>query len=403
MSGARGGENARGVDLGAARILHLFANYKWTGPADPAIRAAARLRALGLDVVFAQAGFVHAGGEHRVADELWRWRVPVVTGLELRKHFHVRSLLRDVAALRRLLARDRYAVLHCHQPADHLIAALALRRMARRPVLVRSVYEPEPPRRGLRERASFRGTDAVLAPTAAARDGIVAQFGLPEDDVLFQPPVTEPRHRDGPDRRRVFGLGPEHLVVGITARIQPHRRFDLLWSTARRVVDRVPEARFVLLGRGNDEDTRTLVTEPIAALGLGAHVVLPGYQRGADYDAALRSLDVFLFLVPGSDGTCRAVSDAMAFGLPVVATRRGILPELLAAGAAAAAPGLVCPEAPDALAAALVQLLTDADLRARAGAAALQRARVDFDPVRAARRTAALYGALLARDGRGAR
>ena len=33
-----------------ARILHLFANYKWTGPADPAIRAAARLRDLGLDV-----------------------------------------------------------------------------------------------------------------------------------------------------------------------------------------------------------------------------------------------------------------------------------------------------------------------------------------------------------------
>ena len=40
------------------RILHLFANYKWTGPADPAMRAAARLRARGLDVVFAQASFV---------------------------------------------------------------------------------------------------------------------------------------------------------------------------------------------------------------------------------------------------------------------------------------------------------------------------------------------------------
>ena len=47
------------------RIRHLFANYEWTGPADPAIRSAARLRALGLDVVFAQAGFVHPGGEHR--------------------------------------------------------------------------------------------------------------------------------------------------------------------------------------------------------------------------------------------------------------------------------------------------------------------------------------------------
>lgn len=389
------GSGRGGVDLGSARILHLFANYKWTGPADPAIRAAARLRALGLDVVFAQAGFVHPGGEHRVADELWRWRLPVVTGLELRKHFHVASLLRDVAALRRLLARDRYAVLHCHQPADHLVAALAARRLECPPALVRSVYEPEPPRRGLRERASFRHTDAVLAPTAAARDGIVQRFALAPDRVLCQEPVTEPRRREGPNRRAAFGIGPEHLAIGITARIQPHRRFDLLWATARRVVDRAPQARFVLLGRGNEADTRRLVTEPIAALGLGAHVVVPGYQRGDDYDAALRALDVFLFLVPGSDGTCRAVSDAMAFGLPVVATRRGILPELLAKRRPGDPPGFVCAEDPAELAAALLRLLADSGLRARVGAAALQRARVDFDPVRAARRTAALYAALL--------
>ena len=149
--------------MSAPRVLHLFANYKWTGPADPAIRAAARLRALGGDVRFTQASFVHRGGEHRVAEELWRWRVPVVTGLELRKHFHAPSLLRDVRALRRLIARDRYDVLHCHQGADHLIAATALRRAAQRPVLVRSLYEPLAPRRGWRERAAFKRTqDAKL-------------------------------------------------------------------------------------------------------------------------------------------------------------------------------------------------------------------------------------------------
>ena len=96
------------MSAGRPRILHLFANYKWTGPADPAIRAAARLRQLGLDVAFAQGTFVHRGGEHRVSEELWRWRLPVVSGLELRKHFHLPSLLRDVAALRALIGRDRY-------------------------------------------------------------------------------------------------------------------------------------------------------------------------------------------------------------------------------------------------------------------------------------------------------
>ena len=40
------------------RILHLFANYKWTGPADPAIRAAARLRALDTTAVARPAAVV---------------------------------------------------------------------------------------------------------------------------------------------------------------------------------------------------------------------------------------------------------------------------------------------------------------------------------------------------------
>jgi glycosyltransferase involved in cell wall biosynthesis len=385
-----------GNQLADARILHLFANYKWTGPADPAIRAAARLRGLGLDVVFAQGSFVHPGGEHRVAEELARLGLPVVVGLELRKHFHVPSLLRDVRALRRLVVRDRYALLHCHQPADHLIAALAVRRLPTPPVIVRSLYEPEPPRGGWRERAAMKRTAAVLAPTVPAQAGVVQRFRLSPERVLLQEPVTEPRVLVGDSSRALFGARPGDLLVGITARIQPHRRFDLLWDTARAVVDRMPNVRFVLLGRGNDEDTRTLVTEPIARLRLQANVVLPGYQKGPAYEAALRALDAFLFLVPGSDGTCRAVCDAMAFGLPVVCTRRGILRELVAERRAGEVPGFAVDETAAALSAALLRLLGDPQLRAATGRAAARRAQLDMDPLRAAQRTAALYAELLA-------
>jgi glycosyltransferase involved in cell wall biosynthesis len=373
------------------RILHLFANHKWTGPADPAIRAAARLRALGLDVTFAQADFVHRGGDHRVSEELWRWRLPVLAGLELRKHFHVPSLLRDVARLRTVLRRDRFGIVHCHQPADHLLATLACRRLDAPPFVVRTHYEPEPPARGWRERYAYRRTAAVLAPTQAACDGIVSAFGNDPERVVRQEPVTEARSAAGPDLRARWGVDRQHLLVGITARIQPHRRFDLLWATARVVVDAVPEVRFVLLGRGNEADTSTLVSEPVAQLGLREHVVLPGYQRGIDYDAALRSLDVFLFLVPGSDGTCRAVCDAMASGLPVVTTRRGILPELVAERRPGEVPGVACAEDPAVLGAELVRLLRDGDLRRAHGAAARRRAQIDKDPQHAALRTRALY------------
>lgn len=386
--------------MSSPRVLHLFANYKWTGPADPAIRSAARLRALGLDVRFTQGSFMHKGGEHRVAEELWRWRLPVVTGMELRKHFHVPSLLRDIRCLRRLLARDRYDVLHCHQGADHLIATMACRRMKTKPVVVRSLYDPEAPRRGWRERAMFRRTQAVLAPTVQAQVGVQRRFALPEHRVLLQEPVTEPRVLDGVDARSRWGLDDRHLVVGITARIQPHRRFELLWQIVRHVRDQLPNARFVLLGRGNDEDKAALVEKPIADLGIGEHVVLPGYQKGPAYEEALRALDAFLFLVPGSDGTCRAVCDAMAFGNPVVSTRRGILPELLAERRRGEVPGFAVEETAEALGDALLRLLRDEELRRDCSAAALRRTTLDMDPRAAAERTRDLYLELLeARDG----
>jgi len=387
--------------LAGARILHLFANYKWTGPADPAIRTAARLRELGLDVVFAQAEFMHHGGEHRMAEQLFDWRLPVLSGLQLRKHFHVPSLMRDMKRLRARIQRERFDIVHCHLPADHLMAALACRRLSHPPRLVRSLYEPEAPSPGWRERYCFRRTAGVIVPTAASREGVCAQFGCAAENVLHLDPVTEPRRTDGADLRARWGLDSSHRIVGITARIQPHRRFDLLWDTARAVVDSVPNARFVLLGRGNDADTKELVTDPIASLGLQRHVVLPGYQRGADYHAALRSLDAFLFLVPGSDGTCRAVADAMAFGVPVIATDRGILPSLLAERRVGEPPGRVCRERAERLAAALVELLTDDGLRRRSGDAALRIARTEMDPVRAARAIAGLYRRVLDRGGSG--
>ncbi len=377
------------------RVLHLFANHKWTGPADPAIRCAARLRELGVDVRFAQASFIQRGGIHRVSDELWRWRLPVVAGLELRKHFRLPSLMRDAHSLKQLIMRDRFDILHCHQGADHLIATMACRRLKSPPVIVRSLYEPEAPHSGWRERIMFGRTQAVLAPTVRAQEGVRRRFRIPSERVLLQEPVTEPRDIDGANSRSQWGLSDEHLVVGITARIQPHRRFDLLWQTVRFVSDRLPNVRFVLLGRGNEQDSKELVVKPIADQGIGDYVILPGYQKGALYEQALRTLDAFMFLVPGSDGTCRAVSDAMAFGKPVVSTRRGILPDLLAERRLSEVPGFSVEESATSMGTALLRLLTDSDLRSACSKAALRRTQLDMNPRVAASRTADLYLDLL--------
>ncbi len=90
-------------------------------------------------------------------------------------------------------------------------------------------------------------------------------------------------------------------------------------------------------------------------MGLDKNVIFTGYRGGDDYLPVLQSMDVKVFLVPGSDGTCRAVREALASGIPVIAAKRGMLPELVEEGKT----GRVIEDSAENLAAALLEMAAD--------------------------------------------
>ena len=290
-----------------------------SGPAPriPAIRCACALRRRGVDVLFAQAEFMH-GEEHRMAVELRRERIPVTADLRLPKHYGPLSAWHDARILAGRVGRGDFDLFHANLLSDHITASLA-KRLARRPVtLVRTVHEPEAPARNLRSRFAFGNTDGVVVPTRRCAEQVAKRFRMASERVHVQEPTTDVARFDRieGDLRGAWGLSADHFVIGITARVQPHRRFEFLWDVAKAVVGEHDAARFVLLGRGHEDDLRTLVHEPVERLGLRDHVILPGYLHEPDYSRALKTLDLFTFLVPGSDGTCRAVREALAAGAP---------------------------------------------------------------------------------------
>jgi glycosyltransferase involved in cell wall biosynthesis len=284
-------------------------------------------------------------------------------------------------------------LLHCHLPGDHLIAALARRGMGADPhrvAIVRSLYDPAAPGPWPRALLAFGQTDGVVAPTPTVAAEVRSRFQIADRAVVALPPPVEtdvftPRG-NGADHRADWGLAPEDFVVGLVARIQPHRRFELLWEVVARVFAAQPRARFVLLGRGDRDDVERLCFEPVDRLGLGRRVLFPGYRYDDGYPPTLRTLDAFLFLVPGSDGTCRAVREAMACGLPVVSTDLGILPELVRPAGSVAVPAHA-----EVLADELLQLAVDPGLRAVRAQQARTFAREQMDPARHARQVLELY------------
>jgi glycosyltransferase involved in cell wall biosynthesis len=102
-------------------------------------------------------------------------------------------------------------------------------------------------------------------------------------------------------------------------------------------------------------------------------VSLAGY-RTDDYLDTLACMDLFVFLMPGSDGTARALREAMAMGKAVVVANRGMLPELVDDGVT----GLVVQDTPEGLSRAVLKLLRDPGLRDALGKAAYEKAHREF-------------------------
>lgn len=389
-------------------VLHLFSNHKVTGPAELALDTSRSLDGRPLDSQVIESRFLP--GRHP-RDPFWlgelaerrQARLVQVPGLRLRKHFNpVRTYL-DARALARYLETEGVGIVHCHLPNDHLIASLArqrLERRGRRVPIVRTVYDGDPPRVDWRLRRTLGGaTDHAICFSSRVRDGLLA--GLPGLDPasvsVLEAPIDTARfapERAGqlPDGRRALGLPASAFVAGIVARMQTHRRFEVLLEAVRLARSRIPGFRFVIIGRGTHQVR--VAREPVRRLGLQDTVVFSGFLSGDDYVAALLALDLKLFLVPGSDGTCRAVREAMAAGVPVLAARRGLLPEIVEDGVT----GRVVEDSAENLAAAMVELARDSETLSRLGAAARRKAVERFQYDRYVKSLEGIYARVLGRN-----
>ncbi|MFG0319035.1 MAG: glycosyltransferase, partial [Planctomycetota bacterium JB042] len=141
-----------------------------------------------------------------------------------------------------------------------------------------------------------------------------------------------------------------------------------------------------------------IVREPLARLGLVDRVRLAGYREGVEYDAVLSALDAGFFLVPGSDGSCRAARELVACGLPLIVSRRAPLPEIVADGVS----GYVVDERVDALADAWLALVRSATVRREMASEARRRARREFSLDEQVVRVERAYEAVLSLGRRGA-
>jgi len=120
--------------------------------------------------------------------------------------------------------------------------------------------------------------------------------------------------------RAEMGLGDEHFVVGMCARVDPMKDHESFVKAAVVFAATAPEARFVLMGAGTDRPGSRL-DRMIAASGIADQFVRLGQRR--DIGRIHAALDLATLSSAFGEGFSNALAEAMACGVPCVATDVG--------------------------------------------------------------------------------
>lgn len=178
-----------------------------------------------------------------------------------------------------------------------------------------------------------------------------------------------------PAIRRSLGIPPDAVLWLAVGDLHPQKGYDILLQAWSDVADALPAARLQIAGEG---PLRSRLEHRIRELGIADTCGLLGHR--SDVPSLLAAADAFV-LASRWEGSPNAVAEAMAAGLPVVATRVGGVPELLGGDEA----GRLVPAGnPGALAGLIAELTrAPAEERQRIGAAGRSRmeARHGLEPV----------------------
>jgi glycosyltransferase involved in cell wall biosynthesis len=239
-----------------------------------------------------------------------------------------------------------------------------------------------------------RHANTVVAVSDATRRDLLAAGLSPNilrvipngvDTVTFNPEKRAGRA----ELIRSIGFPDDTLLVGAAGNLRTVKGHIVLVRAAVEVRKHLPRARFVVWGEG---PLRESLEKAVLDAGLGGCFIFPGWR--ADMAGAMAACDVFV--QPSlRESFGLAAAEAMSAGVAVVASDTGGLPELVSDGEAGL---LFSTGSSDALAVTLRYLLSDAQLRARLGAAARRRVLEFFSQERMVRDYLSLYEQLLATD-----
>jgi glycosyltransferase involved in cell wall biosynthesis len=255
----------------------------------------------------------------RIKNEAIKMGIDVIT-LPFRKLYDIESMIRLV----RILRSEKFDVVNTHSGVDSWIGGVA-GRIAGVPLLVRTRHLNIPLRRNILNFIHYL-PHLYISCGENMRSRLINECGFPAEKVVSIPTGVDSslfNVSKNNEAKIKYGLDVNSTVianVGILRKVKGH---EVTLKAARRVIESVPDARFLIVGDGPRRDA---LLGFAVELGISGQVVFTGYVENIE---EIYSFADVTLLSSWSEGLPQGMLQAMAAGVPVVATGVGGVPEVI--------------------------------------------------------------------------
>ncbi len=336
------------------RILMVSSERSWRGGEVQVYLLMKGLREKGIDSSLA-APSGSAIALCAAAEKFEVFQAPFVGDLD------IMSILR----LRSIVKKRSFSIIHTHSAHAHGAALLSIKGLRKRPSLVITRRVSFETGKTLFSRIKYKhGADLYIAISAGVKESLV-KAGIKRELIQVIPSGMDTARVDGLRKKdrilKEFSIPENARLVGTIGALTANKAQDDLLKAAAGVLRVFSNTRFIITGEGERYDMLKSLAQN---LGIEDKVIFTGFR--ADAMDILASLDCFV-ISSIHEGLCTSIMDAQAAGIPVVATRTGGIPDLIADGETGL---LVPPGKPEELAQGICSLLGDAVFSKRCSDAA---------------------------------
>ncbi|MFU0799169.1 MAG: glycosyltransferase family 4 protein [Xylanivirga thermophila] len=240
----------------------------------------------------------------------------------------VSSVKRSTQKLTNIIKKYNPDILHVHGFKASIIGRRAAQRIGGISVLY-TVHNFLPFSGGWKlkmarflEHRLYKDTCAIITVSDSLSRYMIQEMGLPSTKMHVVYNGIDTVQTIDSDLRDEMGISNSTLVVGTTSRLIPAKGIDYLLDAIPMVLDKYDDIKFIIIGDGPEEDRLKARAHGIS----DTHIIFTGYVENIeDYYGIM---DIFV-LPTLSEGLGISVLEAMSFGIPVIASYVGGIPEII--------------------------------------------------------------------------